>query len=60
MKLFQYFKETKAELRHVVWPSHKHAMVSTLLVIVVSFGVAYYLGLFDVIFEKLLKQFILS
>jgi len=25
----------------------------------VSFGVAYYLGLFDVIFERLLKQFIL-
>ncbi|MCF7831719.1 MAG: preprotein translocase subunit SecE [Candidatus Pacebacteria bacterium] len=59
MKLIQHIRETKAELRHVVWPTHKHTMVSTLLVIVVSFGVAYYLGLFDVIFEKLLKQFIL-
>jgi len=59
MKLIQYIKETKSELRHVVWPTHKHAVISTVLVVLVSFGVAYYLGLFDVIFERLLKQFIL-
>jgi preprotein translocase SecE subunit len=60
MKLIQHLRETKAEFRHVVWPTRNHAIISTILVIIVSFAVAYYLGLFDVIFERLLKQFILS
>lgn len=53
-----YIKDTFAELKHVSWPTHKQAVVSTVLVIVVSILVAIYVGVFDFIFSKALDWFI--
>jgi preprotein translocase SecE subunit len=48
--LIQYFKDTRAELRHVAWPTQTQTIVYTLLVAAISLGIAAYLGLFDFLF----------
>lgn len=55
MKLIDYFKETRAELKHVAWPTRKQAMVYTAVVIAISLFTAGYLGFFDYVFSTLLK-----
>ena len=57
-KITEYFKETKAELKHVIWPSRSQTFYYTLIVIVLSVVLAYYLGVFDSIFAKLLEKVI--
>lgn len=54
-KLIEYIKETRAELKHVSWPTRKQAIVFTVVVIVISLITAAYLGAFDYIFTTLLK-----
>jgi preprotein translocase subunit SecE len=46
----QYLKDTRGELRHVAWPTRLQTIVYTILVALISVGVALYLGLFDFIF----------
>ncbi|MCX7778868.1 MAG: preprotein translocase subunit SecE [Patescibacteria group bacterium] len=46
-KIIQYLKESKEELKKVVWPSKKETLNLTFLVIVISLGVAIFLGLID-------------
>lgn len=50
----QYFKDTRAELRHVAWPTQTQTIVYTLLVAGISLGVAAYLGAFDFLFTTAL------
>lgn len=57
-KIGNYFKETKAELKHVIWPGRKLTMYYTIIVIVVSFLLAYFLGVFDFIFSRGLEKVI--
>jgi len=52
----QYLKDTQGELRHVAWPTRLQTIVYTVLVALVSIGVALYLGLFDFIFTTGMKQ----
>ena len=59
MSFITFIKETRAEFRHVVWPTQKHATLATILVIVVSIAIGYYLGMFDWIFSTLLEQYVL-
>ena len=54
-KLVTYIKETRAELKHVAWPTRKQAIMYTVVVIVISLVTAAYLGAFDYIFTSLLK-----
>jgi preprotein translocase SecE subunit len=54
--LIQYFKDTRAELRHVAWPTQTQTIVYTLLVAAISLGIAAYLGLFDFLFTTGLSQ----
>ena len=54
MKINEYIKETKAEMTHVTWPTRKQAIAYAILVVVVSVGVAAFLGVFDYIFSRLL------
>lgn len=51
-KISEYFKETKVELKHVIWPSRKQTIFYTIIVIVLSILIAYFLGIFDFIFSK--------
>lgn len=54
MKLFNYLKETKGELKYVKWLSRKETIRFTILVIIVSIFVSFFLGFFDFIFNRLL------
>ena len=57
-KIGEYLNETKVELKHVVWPTRAETVYYTLVVIVLSVLLAYYLGVFDAIFSRLLEKVI--
>ena len=57
-KTTEYFKEIKAELKHVVWPTRNQTIFYTLIVIALSIIVAYFLGVFDFIFSQILERII--
>jgi preprotein translocase subunit SecE len=57
-KITEYFKETKTELKHVIWPSKNQTLYYTLIVIILSLIIAYYLGIFDFIFSQGLQKII--
>ena len=50
-RLISYLKESRAELMKVVWPSRKQTRDNTLLVIVVSLGIALFLSAIDYLLE---------
>ena len=58
MKISEYIKETKAEFKHVNWPTKKQTMNFTLLVIGVSAVTAIVLGILDAIFSLGLEKII--
>lgn len=58
MKLIDYIKETRAELKHVSWATRRQAIVFTILVIAISIGVSLFLGLFDALFTYGLQKII--
>jgi len=57
-KLTNYLKESRAELKKVVWPSKKETRNHTLLVIGVTLATAAFLGAVDFIFNYLLELII--
>jgi preprotein translocase subunit SecE len=57
-KLGEYLKETKAELKHVSWPTKNQAILFTAVVVIFSFVVAFFLGAFDFLFTMGVKFFI--
>ena len=57
-KITQYLEETKTELKHVIWPSRNQTLYYTLIVIILSVVIAYYLGIFDFIFSQGLQKII--
>jgi len=48
-KITQFFKDSYAELRKVVWPSREDVIASTKVVILSTIVVALVLGLIDVL-----------
>lgn len=50
MGIINYINETKAEMKHVTWPTQSQAIMYTLVVIVLSLAIAAILGVFDSIF----------
>jgi len=60
MKLTDYIRDTRGEMKHVNWPTRKQAVNYTLLVIGISIVTALILALADYIFglgiEKLISQ----
>lgn len=58
MPIINYLKDVRAELKHVAWPSRTQTILYTVVVILVSLGVAVYLGLWDYVFSAILKQII--
>jgi preprotein translocase SecE subunit len=51
MKVTTYIRETRAEFKHVNWPTRKQAIAYSVAVIVISVVVAYLLGAFDALFQ---------
>ena len=49
---------TKEELGKVIWPTRKELMQHTVVVVVVSLGIAAFLGILDLVFNSILKQVI--
>ena len=47
----KYFKETRAELRKVVWPTREETKNLTLIIVSVTVAMAMFLGLLDYIFQ---------
>jgi len=58
-RLVDYVKDTRAELKHVSWPTRAQAIGFTVVVILISLIVAAFLGVFDFIFTRLLSLFVL-
>jgi len=57
-KITDYLEETKTELKHVIWPSKNQTFYYTLIVIILSVVISYYLGIFDFIFSQGLTKVI--
>ena len=58
MKIVDYIRDTKGEMKHVSWPTRAQSIAFTILVIAISLFTAAYLGFFDFIFNKILQVFI--
>lgn len=55
-KIFQFFNETKIELKQTTWPSRKQTILYTLIVVILSVLVAYFLAFFDFLFARGLEK----
>lgn len=53
--LVRYFKETRAEIRKVTWPTRDEAVNLTLIVLAVTVAMALFLGAIDYIFATLIR-----
>lgn len=58
MNISEYIKETRAEMKHVNWPTRSQAINYSLLVIGISVVTAVILGLFDFVFSLGLEKII--
>jgi preprotein translocase subunit SecE len=56
----QFFKEVRSEMGKVVWPTQRQLIVYTLVVIVVSLILAFFLGALDLGFQTLLTKYLLK
>lgn len=56
--LINYLNETKLEMKNVSWPTRKQTISFTILVIVMSVFIAYFLGFFDFLFTNGLRAII--
>ncbi|MBR4790801.1 MAG: preprotein translocase subunit SecE [Treponema sp.] len=54
-KIFQFFKESRAELKKVVWPTKADVLSSIKVVIISTIIVAILLGLLDLGFSELFR-----
>ena len=54
----KYFKETKAELQKVIWPSRKEATNLTLIVLAVIATMSIAMGVIDYVFAKIFSLII--
>ncbi len=51
----RYFKETRAEIRKVTWPTREQATNLTLIVLAVTVAMAIFLGAVDLIFAEIIR-----
>jgi preprotein translocase subunit SecE len=52
-KTKSFFREVSIELKKVSWPTRQQTMSATLVVIVLTFIVAFFLGIVDVVLVRL-------
>ena len=51
MAIKQYLTESVAEMRKVVWPNRQQTIQYTIVVIILSVGLAVFLGALDYVFS---------
>ncbi len=56
--IVRYFRETRIELGKVSWPTRREALSLTGVVLVVTTGMAIFLGSLDYLFTKLFELII--
>ncbi len=59
MSLITYLKDTQGELKHVSWPTRNQAMGFTLVVVIISVFVSFFLGFFDYLLKLVLEKFVI-
>lgn len=59
MKIFDFFRDTKGELKHVSWPTQKQSLAFSLAVILISLITAVLLGFFDFLISTGLDKFVI-
>ena len=52
-KIKSFFQEVSVELKKVSWPTRQQTMSATMVVIVITFIVSFFLGIVDVILARL-------
>ncbi len=57
-RIKKYLEEARSEVRHVNWPTRAEAIRLTSIVILISLGIALYLGFFDYLFQLILERLI--
>jgi len=57
-RITRYFKEVKAEVQKVVWPSRRAALNLTGIVLAVTITMSLALGLIDWVFSRLFTLFL--
>jgi preprotein translocase subunit SecE len=60
MSLISYFRESREELKKVVWPTRRETRNNTLMVIGISLFVAGFLGLVDMGLKFILNKFLIQ
>lgn len=58
--IIRFFTEAKGELMKVNWPTKDQLIRYTVLVVVISFAVAVFLGALDTLFSYLVETFLLT
>lgn len=53
--LIKYIRDTRAEMKHVAWPTQQQTSIYTALVVALSLLTAAYLGFFDFLFTRTLE-----
>lgn len=56
----RYFRETKAELQKVVWPSRKETINLTVIVLAVTVVMSIAMGLIDFLFSRLFSLLVVG
>ncbi len=56
--MWNYFKEVRAEMKHVSWPTRQQTIIYTIVVVAVSLATAIYLGAWDYILSALIQKII--
>jgi preprotein translocase subunit SecE len=57
-KIKNFFKEVATEARKVNWPTRQETLRYTLIVITISFSIAFFLGFLDFLYQSILKALI--
>jgi len=52
-KIRDFFQEVSVELKKVSWPTRQQTVNATVVVIVVSFIVAFFLGMVDIVLARI-------
>lgn len=50
-----YLRSTFAEMKKVIWPTRSVITWMTIIVVLISIIIAYYLGAFDLLFRELIN-----
>ena len=58
MKIIDFLRDTRGELKHVNWPTKKQSIWFTIVVIILSIITALVLGFFDFLFSTGLDKLI--